>query len=348
MQPQVIDFSIVSADVDEILGRDLPWHLFHERTVLVTGGSGMLPAYVVDTLSCLKSRLGIRCRVLASVRDRDRAQSRLSFALEQSTLEVIDYDLMDAANLAHSVDFIVHGASPASPLIYIERPLETISANTVITLELLKLSQKNRLQGFLYLSSAEIYGMREEYANTPIAENDYGMVDPVAPRSCYAEAKRLGEAICVGARRELGLNTQIARIFHTYGPGLRFDDDRIFARLVGRVVEGRPLELSSDGTAVRAFCYVTDAVVAFMHILLKGDGHPYNVGNPAECYSMSELAGLLAKLFPDRTSFAPPAWGQHQSPTSRFVPDVGRVKALGWEPATSVPLGFQRTVWSYL
>ena len=245
----------------------------------------MLPAYFVDTLSSLKEKYNVACKVLVLVRSKNRAVERLAPALAKGDVKVIEADVADCERIGDKIDMIVHGASPASPSHFLRIPLDTIVANTSATEKLLRLGQRNNVEAFLFMSTAEVYGAPHTGPDGTIDENGYGPLDPVHPRSVYAESKRLGEALCAAAHREWSLNTQIVRPFHTYGPGLRLDDGRIFAHLANAVVHKQPLTLDGDGMATRSFCYAADATEGFLRVMLAGDGQPYNIGNPGEAYT---------------------------------------------------------------
>lgn len=341
------DFSFVASDVGDILKSDIAWRQFHNKTVLIAGAAGMLPAYFVDTLSSLKEGYGISCKVLALVRNRKRALDRLAPALAKGDVQLIEMDVGDCEKLDVKIDMIIHGASPASPSHFLNKPMETIAANSSATERLLKLGRRNRVDAFLFMSSAEVYGISNAGSDGIIDENGYGPLDPVNPRSVYAESKRLGEALCAAARREWQLNTQIVRPFHTYGPGLRLDDGRIFAYLTDAAIRKLPLTLNGDGTAIRSFCYASDATEGFLRVMLGGDGKPYNIGNPNQAFTMRELAYRFSRLFPERTTFKPAPMAV-SGEASIAIPSIARAGALGWSPKTTVEDGFSRTVRSYL
>jgi nucleoside-diphosphate-sugar epimerase len=209
------------------------------------------------------------------------------------------------------------------------------------------------VSGFLYFSSGEVYGQVDP-SQIFITESAYGYVDPTDVRSCYAEGKRLGETMCVCWAHQYQVPAKIVRPFHTYGPGMRLDDGRVFADFVADILNNRDIMMKSDGTAVRAFCYLADAIQGFFKVLLKGQiGQAYNVGNDKGEVSVLELAQILVSLVPEKKlkvvkNIGMEAPGYIKSKISRNCPDISKVRRLGWEPTVSVVEGFRRTIRSYL
>jgi nucleoside-diphosphate-sugar epimerase len=343
---------IVQEDLATIVGASLPWEDLSGATVLVTGAAGFLPAYMVETVLCLnRSVLTKPARVIALVRNADRARTRFARYLDDSDLEIVVQDVSDPLTFHDPFDYVIHAASQASPVYYRTDPVGTLSSNVLGTHHLLTASRKYPVRGFLFFSSGDVYGVIKNRA-MPVAEHDGGWLDPTDVRSCYGESKRLGETMCVAFARQFGVPTRIVRPFHTYGPGMRLDDGRVFADFVRDILNGGPIVLRSDGSARRCFCYLADATLGFFTALLRGQtGEAYNVANPdGEC-SIAELAGRLAVVYRsegviverrDRTDsiYSP-------SPVTSLIPSVDKLKALNWHTSWTVEEGFRRTVDSY-
>src|SRR5882724_9866266 len=288
--------AIVEEDVRAIAARDLGWERLAGCRVVVTGAGGFLGSYLVRTLMALHrlGRVSRPVRVVAVVRDIERAKARFASVADAATLEYLHWDLNTIAvpDLGE-VQYILHAASQASPRFYGSDPVGTLLPNAVGTpalLEALRRSADRR--GFLFVSSSEIYGAIAGEAT--LAETNYGTVDPTTVRACYAESKRIGETACVAWQHQHGIPCFIVRPFHTYGPGLTPQDGRVFADFAFAVRDGMNIMMNSDGGARRAFCYVSDAVAGFFTVLLAGAAaQPYNVANPAGELSVMELADLL-------------------------------------------------------
>lgn len=344
---------VLQDDIASIVQHDLPWETLAGAQVVVTGAAGFLGGYFARTLLALHSRGKVSrpVRVLAMVRDLERARSRFLDLENHEGFELLPWDLntMAVPDLRNS-QYVIHAASQASPRFYGTDPVGTLLPNTVGTAGLLEALRKSGdPRGFLFVSSSEVYGAVSGEAS--LSESSYGTVDPVSVRACYAESKRMGEAMCVAWHHQHGIPTYVVRPFHTYGPGLTPEDGRVFADFVFNVVRGEDIVLNSDGTARRAFCYAADAVKGFFTVLLRGQpATSYNVANPEGELSMLELAQLVVDLVPEKqlkiqrkTSDKP----YLQSIYNRLVPDVSRLKALGWKPCISPAEGFKRMIEAY-
>lgn len=337
-----MNLKILNEDLSQILGADLPWSQLSGQRVLVTGAAGFFPAYLVDTLLQLGS-----VQVDALVRSEAKARKRFEHRLGDPNLSFIIQDVVTPITSKTKYDLIVHAASPASPKFYATDPVGVLKPNVIGTELLLQRAVQDGAR-FLYFSSSEVYGAVQ---SKRIKESDMGLLDPFTLRSCYAESKRMGETLCFTYSHQHKVPVFVVRPFHTYGPGMDLADGRVFADFVRNILDNQSIALNSDGSAVRAYCYLADAVNGLMHILLKGEaGKAYNLGNESAAISVLELAETLVGLYPEKkltASRKDP--GQYMpSAVSELVPDTSRLRSLGWEPRIDVQTGFKRTVESYL
>ncbi len=345
---------IVREDLDRINSADLPWDQLSGTTVLVTGANGFLPAYLVEALLYRNENHSTNpIKILALVRNRQKAAARFSSYQGRTDLEFIVQDVCDPILFPAPIDFIIHAASQASPKYYGSDPVGTLLPNSLGTHHLLALAKEKRSKGFLFFSSGDVYG-RVDPSQMPMKEDVYAPLDPTDVRSCYGESKRMGETMCVCWAHQYQIPAKIVRPFHTYGPGMALDDGRVFADFVADIVNSRNIVMKSDGTAIRAFCYLSDAVTGFLTVLLKGDvGHAYNIGNALAELSIRDLANLLVELFPEKNlrviqCEGVQAPGYLKSRVQRTCPDITKARQLGWEPTVSVQDGFRRTILSFL
>jgi len=342
---------IVQDDLQKIIAARLPWERFFGKTVLITGANGFVPAYMLETLLYLNEISDANIHVVALVRNAEKARQRLAHLGDRRDLTLVIQDVCDPYSGPAPVDFIVHAASQASPKFYARDPVGTFEANVIGTRRMLELAKDSRSEGFLFFSSGEVYGKIENPA-VPVKESDYGYLDPLNIRSCYAEGKRAGETLCACWHAQFGVPVKIVRLSHTYGPGMALDDGRVFADFVADLVARRNIVMKSDGSTRRPFCYLADATVAFFTVLLLGkEGEAYNVGSDSEC-SVLELAETLVGLFPDRNCRV---IRQERGPNDQYISssvagghfDLAKIRALRWEPTTGIEEGFRRTVESY-
>jgi UDP-glucuronate decarboxylase len=336
---------IVTADMELLTSKYLiPWQELIGKTVMVTGAAGFLAAYMIETLLFLNETQQLDVTVIAVVRNRRKFAEKFNHHVARKDLICIEQDICLPMQVSQ------HAASQASPKYYSTDPVGTLSANTLGTAQLLELARNHQASGFLYFSSAEVYG---KAAHVPTSESDYGYLDPLEVRSCYAESKRMGENMCVSWHHQFDVPAKIVRPFHTYGPGMQLDDGRVYADFVADAVNGRDIVLKSDGLTRRSFCYLADATAGFWMVLLSGaNAQAYNIGNPDGEISIRDLASLVAELdFGKRISvrFEQRKESENYLPSQISVtsPDITLAKKLGWSPITSLKNGFSKTIESY-
>lgn len=329
---------IVEEDLKYITDTDLPWDELEGTNILITGANGMLPSYIVETILHLnKIRFKKKVQVFAVVRNYGKALIRFHNYLNRSELHFIVLDIREPLKITEKIHYFIHAASLASPKYFSIDPVGVIVPNSIGTYNCLEFARKNPVQSFLYFSSGEVYGN----VGGEITETTFGNLDPVNPRACYAESKRMGETICMAYYTQYGVPIKIVRPFHTYGPHMDLDDGRVFADFISDIIHKKDIVLKSDGRARRTFCYLSDATIAYFTILLKGTvGGAYNVGGFET--NIRELAEILASEYNLKV-----ITGTESSGYSRVCPDITKVGKLGWIPKVWILDGFRRTVRSF-
>lgn len=343
---------MILEDFNQIKNSSIDWKRFENKTVLITGANGFLPAYMVEILLLLNKDIlqNSPCKVIALVRNERHTKERFADYLNDENFKIIVQDVASEININQKIDYIVHAASPASPKYYNIDPVGVIMPNVLGTKNTLELARENNAEGYLYFSSGEVYGQLND--GEVVNEDKYGYLDPTTVRACYGESKRMGENLCVSYGHQYNIPVKIVRPFHTYGPGMKLDDGRVFADFVKNIVHNENIEMKSDGSATRAFCYLADATVAFFKILLDGErNNAYNIANAKAIISIKELASILVNIFPEKklkAVFAEQNKDYLQSPVKGNRVDTSKLEKLGWKPSVSIEEGFKKTIGSYL
>ena len=320
--------------------------------MLVAGGAGFLPSYLVDSLARANDLLlaGEPCRVLSVDNLSTGVAGRLEHLKGRDDVVLLEQDLVQGVSLDERVDFVVHAASIASPTWYREHPLETIDVNVVGTRRLLELAREQTVEGFLYLSTSEIYGDPPP-ERVPTTEDYWGHVSSTGPRASYDESKRLAETLCMTYHRLYDLPVKLVRPFNVYGPRLRLDDGRVIPDFLSDALNDRPITLYSDGRVTRSFCYISDFITALIQLLVADPrGEAYNVGNDEEV-TIGDVADAASRLSAERpgvrfkTSDDPEYLADNPS---RRCPDLRKTKAtIDWSPVVTLEEGLRRTYDSY-
>jgi UDP-glucuronate decarboxylase len=319
-------------------------------TVLVAGGAGFLPSYVVDALAFANERADTEpCRILCLDNFKTGLPERLAHLEDRPDVSFMNHDVTKPLTDVRP-DYILHAASIASPTWYRKYPLETIDINVSGTRLLLDLARSAAVKGFLYLSSSEVYGDPPP-DQIPTSEEYWGNVSSLGPRACYDESKRLGETLCMIYFRSFGLPTKIIRPFNVYGPRLRLDDGRIVPDVISDALAGRQIKLYSDGRATRSFCYVSDAAAAIINVLAaEVDGEVFNVGNDEEV-TIRKLAESFDEVSENRAGVS---LEQSEDPEfltdnpQRRCPNLEKIETMiGWQPKVRLRDGIERTLRFY-
>lgn len=335
---------VLEDDLKTIIAEDLSWEKLKNKTVMITGASGMVGSYMLYVLLMLNDEKHYGIKVDAVMRNVNKLPEEVR---NREDVNVVVADVTKDIPDVGDIDYIIHAASPASPLIMQNQPVETIAANTIGTFKTLELAKEKNAEGYLFISSREIYGQPDE-GQEFFYENTYGFVDQLNPRSCYSEGKKAAETMCVCFHEEYGLNTKIARLAHTYGPGMSIYDGRVQADFLKNVYHNEDIVLKSEGTAVRTYTYIADAIAGMYRILLDSEDIVYNIGNEAGKVSIRDLAEILVSIYPERglkLVFDIPEGGtKGTAPYTLGILSSEKLRKLGWDPKYSVKDGFKRTL----
>lgn len=338
---------IVSRDLDEIYRSDIDWERFRDKCVFITGGYGMLLSYITYALLSLNhADPGYNVKVVLAARDIRRAMERLGPFAASAAVEYVKSDLGSDIPVARKIDYIFHGASPASPHLFASNPQSVFLSNVVGTYNVLELARQNDVDSMLFFSSGAVYG--DAQGKEKVCEEGYGYLDPLQEQSVYGESKKLAECMCSSWYRQHAVPVKIVRPAHIYGPTMQIEDDsRIVANIVRQVIRGEEIVVNSDGGGWRSFCYLSDATVAFFKVLLHGeDNEAYNVGNDSNYMSIRSLLEIVTGLYGTKVHYlGRPGISQHRGDKMLMMSD--KLSRLGWQCNYDVKEGLSRTIDSY-
>jgi dTDP-glucose 4,6-dehydratase len=300
--------------------------------VLITGGAGFLGSHLCERF--LAEGYEVICMdnlITGDVRNVEHLFSEPAFHFERR-------DVTEYIHVVGGLDAILHFASPASPIDYLELPIQTLKVGSLGTHKVLGLARAKGAR-FLLASTSEVYG---DPLVHPQPESYWGNVNPVGPRGVYDEAKRFAEAMTMAYQRFHKLDTRIVRIFNTYGPRMRLRDGRVLPAFMSQALRGEPLTVFGDGSQTRSFCYVDDLVEGIWRLLRSGENQPLNIGNPREMTILQFAQAVLAATGAhSRIEFKPLP---EDDPKIR-QPDITRARTLlGWEPRIALEEGLARTL----
>lgn len=338
----------IREDVEDIYEEYVPYlDSLAKKRVLITGGNGFIPSYLVDTIAFFNEVHPLRAIEVTVVNKNPvTPDSRLSHLLGNPhlTFETQDVSLPFVPRVTPQI--IIHAASRANPAYFKQDPLNTFDANVKGTRTLLDAAVKSHPEAFLFFSSSEIYGNPPPEA-LPTPESYGGNVNTLGGLACYAEGKRASETLCGIFSNQFGIPTKIARIFHTYGPGIR-NDGKTITDMITQAFEDGEIRLKSSGSEKRAYMYVGDCARALFKILEKGNGgEAYNVGDDTSSISVGNMARLIRdKINPSIEIRGPTVLSEGEFIQDR-APNITRLRALGFSPKTSLDEGLERLLRHY-
>src|SRR5450432_88118 len=299
--------------------------------VVITGAAGFIGSHLAETLLDRDyTVVGIDNLLTGDIANISHLANR--------DFSFIKHDVTNYIYVDGPVDFVLHWASPASPIDYLLLPIPTLKVGALGTHKALGLAKAKGAR-FVIASTSEVYGDPLEH---PQKETYWGNVNPVGPRGVYDEAKRFAEAMTMAYHRFHGLDTRIVRIFNTYGPRMRPRDGRVVSNFIVQALRNEPITLYGNGSQTRSFCYVSDEVEGIYRLFMKGDSDPCNIGNPDE-YTVRQLADMVREL--TKTSAPLVERPLPEDDPKIRKPDITRARAmLGWEAKVGIREGLQKTI----
>ncbi len=305
------------------------------KTVLITGVAGFIGSHVCDSF------LERDFKVIGIDNFLTGSESNIINNLKNKNFEFINHDICKKIKIDKKIDYILHFASPASPVDYLKYPIKTLQIGSIGTENILKLGVKNNAI-VLVASTSEVYGDPLEH---PQKETYYGNVNPIGPRGVYDEAKRYLEALTMAYKNKLGLNIRIVRIFNTYGPRMRINDGRAIPNFINQALNNMDFTIYGNGNQTRSFCYISDTVFGISRTLEINYQYPINIGNPSE-HSINDLIEILKKLIPSKSKNKYMPLPENDPKVRK--PDIHLAKSiLNWKPKVNLKLGLKKTIEYY-
>jgi len=327
--------SIIDEDVNMILNSDFDFNSFRGKTILISGANGYVPSYFIHTFMALNGNCDSAINVIALCRNENRAKKRFERYLGRSDFRLLIQDVCDPITVEGAIDYFIHAASPAGIWSRHDDPVNTFEANVLGLRNMLICAANKKCEGFLFLSSVDVYGtmsMRER-----LKEYQAGCLDPLNVRNVYSCAKRAAETMCKAYQVKYDLPIYIVRPFQIIGPGPELNDGRLHIDFISQIIDKQKIVLKSDGTAVRSFMYITDAILAMLTVMIEGKvGEAYNIANEACEATVKELADIMASESKYDVSVEYDMSTRNNievtSAISVVTGDATKLRELGWKP----------------
>lgn len=340
--------TVLQEDLEIISRSSLPFSELEGSTILVTGATGLVGSLIVKALACCNRLCGTQITVLALVRNPEKARAVFGELLDRPDIRLIIGDITSPITVDCPIDYILHGASVTASKEMVTRPVETIRTTMDGTRHILDLAHEKQVKSCVYISSMEAYG-RPDPTLERVTETDLGYIDCLNVRSCYPEGKRMAENLCAAYAHEYGVPVKIARLAQTFGAGVGWNENRVFAQFAKSLLTGQDIVLHTDGSSTGNYCYTRDAVIGLLTLLVKGEnGQAYNINNENAFTTIRDMAQMIAARsnggiqvvfdIPEdllKYGYAPPV-KMHLS--------AAKMKTLGWEAAVDLPEMYDRLI----
>lgn len=308
----------------------IPWDKLKNKTILVTGATGLIGYTLVNSLVYANKKRKLNLKILALVRDMDRAKERFKEIDGNIVLEYVLGTVENLPEIHEKIDYIVHGASQTASKAFVNEPVETIITAFKGTENILELAREKDVSGMAYLSSMEVYGHPEK--GHKVTEDEIGTMTPLDVRNSYPIAKIQCESLCFAYAKEYGVPVMSVRLTQTFGPGVNYNDGRVFAEFARCVAEKRDIVLKTKGETERSYLYTADAATAILTVLLKGrPGQAYNAANEDTYCSIAQMAEMVAKQGGIKVRYDVQDEAGNGYPKALYMDlDTEKLKTLGW------------------
>ena len=319
------------------------------KTVLITGAAGLICSSVVDVMIRYNETHQQQIKILVAGRSENKIKSRFANFYQKPYLTFVQYDANSMCfDCSIPVDYIIHGASNASPDLILKEPVETMLSNIGGLKCLLDYARDNDVKRVLYISSSEVYGNKE--TEQPYKTEEYGYIDLLNPRNSYSVSKRAAETLCVSYAAEYGVNTVIVRPGHIYGPTASTTDKRVSSLWAYAAARGENIVMKSDGSQMRSYCYCLDCASAILTVLINGESaNAYNISNKNSLATIRDIADELAKAGGVEVHYENPSDIEMRSYNLMSISALNaqKLEELGWKAVFDLETGVKRTLLFY-
>ena len=343
----MINNILYNEDVKYVAELDLPWEKLQNRSILITGASGLIGSFLVDVLMYKNINDDMKCKVYAIGRNENKAKNIFGDYWNNDDFKFISQDINIPFTLnVEKIDYVLHMASNTHPVAYSTDPIGTITANIIGTNNLLNFAVEHSSVRFLFVSSNEIYG--ENRGDVEFFNEQYcGYIDCNTLRAGYPESKRCGEALCQAYKKQKDLDIVISRLTRSYGPTVLKTDTKVISQFINNGINNEDIVLKSKGTQYYSYTYMSDAVSGLLTVLLKGiNGEAYNIADENSDIMLKDLAQIIANYSGHKVVFELPdeieKAGYSKATKARL--SSKKIKQLGWKPQYNIKNGIERTL----
>ncbi|WP_036978336.1 NAD-dependent epimerase/dehydratase family protein [Pseudobutyrivibrio sp. MD2005] len=318
-------------DLNNAIDSTVNFDKLFNKTVLITGITGLIGGFIVDILLYANETLDANIEIYGLARNEQKARERFAYT-NSKKLNYLFQDVCQPITLNAQIDYIIHAAGDGYPEAFRVRPVEIMTPALLGTVNTLELAREKQIKAYVYISSGEVYGAPAS-DNRPFKETDMIMAAGMSTRSCYPVAKQAAEILCASYALEYNVNAIVSRLSHTYGPYTTAIDNRASTQFIANASKGQDIILHSKGNQIRSYTYIADTASALLTILINGkSGEAYNIANANSTASIAEFAKTLAQIAQVNCEFEIPDEIQQkeQTPISYAVLDASKIKTLGW------------------